>query len=201
MSLHLSLSLIESLATDTEQLLEQAVRNWQMVPAAHFVHQPSPQQWSAAQCLDHLNSYGHYYLPKLKKAIEEAAPRPLKKAAYFKPGWLGDYFTKLMLPQPDGQPAKKMKAMKGHLPVPVKETDCHQIIAVFIDQQERLLALLEVAKKVDLNKIRIPISIAPFIKLKAGDTFRFIIAHNLRHAAQAGRALATCKYPVTHLAG
>lgn len=201
MSSHLSLVLLDSLATDTERLLQQAVNNWQMIPASQFVHQPSPQQWSAAQCLDHLNSYGHYYLPKLKKAIVEAAPQTKKRATYFNPGWLGDYFTKLMLPLPDGQPAKKMKAMKGHLPVPVKEADCHKIIAEFIDQQERLLTLLEMAKEVDLNKIRIPVSIASFIRLKAGDTFRFIVAHNLRHAAQAGRALSTCKYPAARLAG
>jgi len=51
-------------------------------------------------------------------------------------------------------------------------------------------ALLEEAKSVDLNAVRISISIAKFIKLKLGDVFMFLIAHNLRHVKQAERAIA-----------
>ena len=53
-----------------------------------------------------------------------------------------------------------------------------------------MLQLLEEAKSVDLNAVRIPISIAKFIKLKLGDVFMFLIAHNLRHVKQAERAIA-----------
>ena len=58
------------------------------------------------------------------------------------------------------------------------------------DQQEKLLILLEEAKQVNLNSIRIPISIAKFIKLKLGDVFMFLIAHNIRHVKQAERIIA-----------
>jgi uncharacterized damage-inducible protein DinB len=37
--------------------------------------------------------------------------------------------------------------------------------------------------------VKVGISIAPFIKLKLGDVFRFMIAHQVRHILQAGRAL------------
>jgi hypothetical protein len=63
------------------------------------------------------------------------------------------------------------------------------VIAEFIEQQEKSLALLRKAKRVDLNKIRVPISIAKFIKLKLGDTFLFLVAHNYRHILQADRVL------------
>jgi hypothetical protein len=43
------------------------------------------------------------------------------------------------------------------------------------------------AKRANLNTIKIPISIVPFIKLKLGDTFQFIITHNERHIEQAKR--------------
>ena len=59
----------------------------------------------------------------------------------------------------------------------------------FIDQQEELLQLLQAATSVDLNKNRIPISIAPVIRLKFGDTLQFLVAHIHRHMLQAERAV------------
>jgi hypothetical protein len=55
------------------------------------------------------------------------------------------------------------------------------------------LQLLNKARNTDLGKIRIPISIAPFIKLKLGDVFAFIIAHHQRHFVQINNTLAAIK--------
>jgi len=49
---------------------------------------------------------------------------------------------------------------------------------------------LNTAKKFDLNAVKVGISIAPIIKLKLGDVFRFMIAHQVRHILQAERALS-----------
>ena len=40
-----------------------------------------------------------------------------------------------------------------------------------------------------MGKIRISISISRFVKLKLGDTFRFLIAHEQRHFVQVARTL------------
>jgi hypothetical protein len=49
--------------------------------------------------------------------------------------------------------------------------------------------LLEQAKQIDLNRTKVPISIAPFIKLKLGDVFMFLVAHNFRHVLQVNNAI------------
>lgn len=175
-------ALIQTLQQQTEQILSLAIREWQMIPPARFSKQPSPQSWSAAQCLSHLNGYGLYYLPLLEKAVQY----PGRKHS-FRSGWLGDYFAKTMEPAASGAVAKNMKAFKQHIPPAGEDSDA--VIALFIEQQEQLLKLLEKAKGADLNKRIVPISIAPFIRLKTGDVFRFLIAHNRRHIAQAARAL------------
>jgi hypothetical protein len=56
-----------------------------------------------------------------------------------------------------------------------------------------LLSLLHQARRIDLTKIRIPISLTKYIKLKLGDVFMFLIAHNMRHIKQAERAIAAAK--------
>jgi uncharacterized damage-inducible protein DinB len=178
--------LLESLRQQTETLLQKAIREWQMAAPARFSAQPENGGWSAAQCLSHLNGYGLYYLPLLEAALKDAKVKK-QRSATFRPGWLGDYFTKMMQPGADGSVGKKMKAFKQHVPPAGEDSDA--VIALFIDQQEKLLRLLEEAEGLDLNRRRIPISIAKFLKLKTGDVFRFVIAHNLRHAAQAERVL------------
>jgi len=81
-----------------------------------------------------------------------------------------------------------MKAPKNA--VPSTAPDPQAMLAEFIDQQEKLLRLLTLAADVNLNRVRIPISIAPWLRLKLGDTFLFLTAHIERHLLQAERAIA-----------
>jgi hypothetical protein len=91
-----------------------------------------------------------------------------------------------MLPKLDGS-VKKMAAPSDHTPSSNLNSD--SVIQEFIDQQERLLVLLEKAKQIDLQKAKVPISIAKFIKLRLGDVFMFLVVHNYRHVLQAERAM------------
>lgn len=197
MPVYLSQTLTDSLIDQTDAFLNKAVSEWQMLPHRQFAYKASPEKWSANQCLMHLNSYGRYYLPKMEKAIENAIQQQQKPAIRFTAGWLGNYFTQMMLPKETGFPAKKMSAPKDH--TPTSNEDSYAVIAEFIEQQEQLLRLLRKAKQVDLNKVRIPISIATFIKLKLGDVFLFLIAHNYRHILQAERALQNAGVPLKKL--
>lgn len=60
---------------------------------------------------------------------------------------------------------------------------------IFIGQQQQLLKLLQAARMVNLNKVKTRISISRFVKIKLGNTFRFVIYHNQRHILQAKRVL------------
>lgn len=186
----ISLSLIAKLQEQTEYILNKAISEWQMIPHTEFALRPAAESWSANECLQHLNSYGNYYLPAIERAIKHSVLKQQHPSAQFKAGWLGNYFTNLMLPAKDGS-IKKMNSPAAHVPKNIPES--HEVITAFIDQQERMLQLLEAAKKTDLGKTKVPISIAPLIKLKLGDVFSFVIAHNQRHVLQAENALNCAK--------
>jgi len=171
-------SLLETLQTDTRLILLKLAR-LQQLPVNRLVQQPAPGRWSVAQVIEHLNTYGRYYLPKLQAAINKANHTT---AEWFVPGWLGGYFTKSMMPKPDGTISNKMKTLKGHNPAP--DIDAGKALQEFEQQEILLLQLLDKAAEVNINRIRIPISVAPFIKLKVGDVFGFIIAHHQRHFVQ-----------------
>ena len=91
--------LTEKLQQQTGVLLDKAVQEWQMMSPAKFAEQPAAGEWSAMQCLDHLNMYGDYYLPAIeKKVINDAKQQLQQPAIVFKPGILGNYFTNMMRP-------------------------------------------------------------------------------------------------------
>jgi hypothetical protein len=180
-------TLIDQLQQQTETFLQKATGDWQMISPATMLQPPAEKKWSLAQCLDHLNSYGRYYLPAIEEAIQKAKEKKWAAEVQFVPGWLGNYFTDLMAPDSDGKKMKKMSAPKNH--VPVADLDSDRVLGEFIDQQEKMLQLLEEARKISLGKARVSISIAKWIKLKLGDTFRFLIMHTHRHVLQADKAL------------
>ncbi len=105
----------------------------------------------------------------------------LQEVSGFKSGWLGAYFVKIMNPQTGKQ---KYKAFKDH--IPPATIMAYDEVARFIHQQELLLGYLKQARHADLNK-RLPVSISNLIRLKLGNVFQFIIAHDERHVQQALR--------------
>ena len=147
---------------------------------------PAPGKWSVIQTLEHLNSYGRYYLPAIENAMKESK----SSQEWFSPGWLGNYFTNMMLPK-NGVVTNKMQAPKDHRPS--SDLDVKPVMDEFLKQQNQLLDLLEAAKKKNIGAIRVPISISKILKLKLGDTSRFFVAHEQRHLVQVHLALQACK--------
>lgn len=174
--------LLNSLELKTEKHLTEAVRVFQNLPAQTLLKPAVNGGWSIAQCLAHLNSYGRFYLPAIAHAIDH--PAGDASIINFKSGWLGNYFTRMMQP---GNSTKKYRSPKDH--APVADLDAAAVIAEFIEQQERLIMYLRKAKSVNINATRVPISISKWVRLKLGDTFRFLIAHNERHLLQAKKHL------------
>lgn len=177
--------LLAQLKTDVQQI-SQEIQALSAPDKQLLNKQPGFHQWSGAQVLEHLNFYNRAYLP----VIEARMTRPAGKDGIFKSGWLGNYFTKVMTPGTDGKVANKMSAPKNARPVDV--LDAEKVFAEFISGEQKLLSLLEKAATSDLD-VRVPTSISKLIRLKTGDTFRFLIAHQQRHMAQFRRTIAAVR--------
>lgn len=144
-------------------------------------YRTSDNSWSILECFEHLNRYGNFYIPEMDRKISSSDS--VFKAT-FSPGVLGDYFARSMLPK------EKLKTMKTFKEMnPIHSRLDKTVLNTFIEQQSQLTDLLEKAKNINLEKTKTGISISKLIKLKIGDTFRFVIYHNLRHIEQAKKLL------------
>jgi len=187
--------LIKDLKEDVRRL-QEAAEHLKNTEKSKLVYAVNEGKWSVVQCLEHLNAFGRHYLPAIEKAI---AVKSGEKPAWFNSGFLGDYFTKSMKPKNVFEIKNKMKTMKiFNFP---NSLNVDTVMKEYIDQKVKLQQLLDIANERDLNSIRIPVTLTKMIKLKLGDTFRFLIAHEQRHMIQARNTLkstgvATDKFPV-----
>lgn len=142
----------------------------------------SEKSWSILECLEHLNLYGKFYLPEINKRIQNS---DTNSKEIFSSGILGHYFAQSMLPKQKLNTMKTFKSMN-----PIHSNLDKSVLSEIISQQKQIIHLLHDAANVDLNRVKTNISISNLIKLKLGDTFRFVIYHNLRHIEQAKRILS-----------
>lgn len=170
-----------------DRLIEQVnfaiakAKEYQKIDSTALTHRASLDSWNALECLEHLNRYGEFYLPEIEKSIKKSDSPPAKE---YKSGWLGAYLAKSMEPREN---VNKVKTFKSKNPL---NSDLNkEVIQAFIDQQYKTLELLEDAKRVNINTVRVKTSISSLLRLRLGDTFLFMINHVLRHLKQADTAL------------
>lgn len=175
--------LIEQLLETTRELILEAHR-LKEYDNAILEKIPAPGKWSVAQVLEHLNIYARFYTKAIGEQLHQHRTKPTDS---FKPGWLGNYFTRLMEPPTTNRPSKKMKAPANA--IPQSNPSATGMLNEFLMHQHHLLNLLEISRHADLSGIRVPTSLSRFIRLKLGDTFRFLLAHEKRHFVQISNVL------------
>jgi len=167
--------LIQTLIEQTRHIINQAEKlkesDWNAL-----TWRPNNALWNVLECLEHLNRYSYYYLPTIEKRMKASNTKP---EATFSSGMLGAYFANSILPK---EKLNKMKTLKDKDPINTQLDK--SVLDKFLEQQIKLLDLLDQSRNVSLNKIKVPISITRFIRLKLGDTFQFYINHMIRHMKQ-----------------
>ena len=143
-------------------------------------HSPAPGAWSILACLEHLNRYSHYYLPAFDKALyaqpETQTIREVKKSR------LGNWCIASV------EPANQKKQKTFQRMNPQHERLTRDTLHTFVLHQEHLLALLDQATHMSLNKRHIPLEFFPWVRLRSGEALAFVITHQERHLQQALRA-------------
>lgn len=176
--------LIQTLLEQTRQIINQAEK-LKSHDLSTLTWKENEISWNILECLEHLNLYGDFYLPQIENKINTTSTNADFE---FKSGIVGNYFSKSMLPK---QKLNKMKTFRDKNPLNANLDKT--AIDKFINQQIKLLNLLNQSRSVSLNKVKIQTSISSLIKLKLGDTFQFYINHIIRHLEQIDRIQQTLK--------
>ena len=169
--------LLLELRNETAKTLSQ-LEEFKNYSTNELNYKPSKSEWSILECIEHLCLYGKFYLPEIEKCLTNAKT---EDNLFFKSSLIGDYFVNMI----KASNTKKIKATKQ---MDSTGSDLNiSTINQFMKQLEWFDSLLIKAEKVNLTKVKTSISLTKLIKLRLGDTLRFLVYHNERHILQAKR--------------
>ncbi len=143
---------------------------------------PAYDKWSAAQCLEHLNLVGGYYLPQLKTRLRLAQASGSTAGARVRSGWLGRYFTATTQDR-NGLGDNLLRRPKQYAPTGTRLTGT--VVESFNRQLDELLRLLLLARQVDAGTVRVPNPLYPWLRLRLTDVFEALVIHMQRYVKQA----------------
>ncbi|GAB3636596.1 DinB family protein [Hymenobacter arcticus] len=150
---------------------------------------PGYDKWSAAQCLEHLNLVGGYYLPNLKARLRLAQASGSTAGSQVRSGWLGRYFTATTKDR-NGLGDNLLRRPKQYAPTGTRLTGT--VVESFNRQLDELLRLLLLARQVDAGAVRVPNPLYPWLRLRLTDVFEALVLHIQRYVKQAEQvAVAT----------
>lgn len=172
--------------TDITTLLIKEASNFKSLSIRHLNQKKDDTSWSVLECIEHLNRYCDFYIPEIKYRIQTSN---YNYEPYFKPGILGNYFSKSMKYKPKLNYMKTFKSMN-----PIGSNLSPDVITTFIEYQNQLLTILHNCKSINLTNTKTAVSISKLIKLRLGDTLRVVIYHNQRHVVQAINSLKNYSY-------
>ncbi len=182
--------LIDQLRSELQRQLERCTRLREL-PVERLHQRPSPGGWSVMEVLRHMVLSSGIYHHRLQRIYADEN-NGLRFRTRYQPGRLGDYAAKAMQPKTDGTIGWRMKTLGMFEPRDVATTGW-QALDDFEALIHGLLGLLERARTRGLEGEKVTSSLGPILRFKAGDAFRFPIAHQKRHLLQIERTLLVLK--------
>ncbi len=175
---------IDAFRRQFEQLSAEADRLVAPLTDAQLHWRATPESWSAAQCIEHLNVTARLYLPLLDDGIASAIRRGLYGPGPFRYNWIGRMLVFSLEP-----PARfRTRAPASLQPVP--ERPRREIMAAFRAYQVQYIDRLRQANGIDLARARVRSPSPYWVPMPLGSGFAFVTAHERRHLWQAREVVA-----------
>jgi uncharacterized damage-inducible protein DinB len=150
---------------------------------------PAPEEWSVAQCFDHLIVTNSGYFPLVKKIADGQYEPSFRERLPLLPRAFGSIVLNAV--QPEAQ--RKFKAVPKFQPS--SSAIQGDILARFTTHQEDLVKHMRMTEELDLRKIIITSPVMSLMTYSLWDAYKIMVAHERRHMAQAKRVMDTPGFP------
>ena len=154
---------------------------------------PDSSSWSIAQCLEHLAITGEACDIPFRAALRAAAPRSGARGprpdAPLRPGPLGKWLLARAGPRGSGP------GLNCPLKLAPSSRPGAGVLDRFLACQALLLAAIEGADGLDLNRVRVTAPISRVLRISLGEALALATGHTRRHLDQARRVRAHPRFP------
>jgi hypothetical protein len=157
------------------------------VSSAQFTKHPTPDAWSAADCVEHLNLTSRAYVPLLRTAITEARLLGKPPSQHYAMDFLGRVFAFMMQPMKHLGKFKLGRVKTTGPFTPRGGQTREQLLSEFVRLQSDLIGLVRNAEGLPIDQVKIQ---SPFGKMRynAYSALEIVAQHEHRHLQQAQEA-------------
>jgi len=159
------------------------------VPDDHLRARPGPDEWSAAECIDHLNTAGWLFLERMERVVTSAHEDGPYGTPPFSYGFISRLFVRSL--EPDS--FLTISAPSVYEPEAPTTLHPHEVVVEFLALQDDFAGCIAQTEGLDLRRIRLASPAVPLLRISLGAWFEATQAHERRHLAQARRALAAVR--------
>lgn len=179
---------LKALLADIAEIDQQVTSILSRYSAAQLTWKPAPQEWSIAECFDHLIVFDNQYYPKIQQTIKQTHQKNLHESRPFQPTWIGKMFINTQKPN-SGWKTKTFKIFE-----PVHSSDA-TTGRQFLEQQQTLIDLIRQADGYDLNKLKLTSPITSLLKFSIGEALWMLVVHQQLHLQQANAVAQLAEFP------
>ena len=180
---------IDELRRHFERLADHADALVLELTDEQFAWKPSPQAWSIAQCIDHLNVTARLYLTQLDEGIANAIRQGMYGNGPFVYWWFARMFVRMLEPPP------RLRVKTPAVFQPPAARPRREIMAAFRAYQVQYIDRLRQANGLDLARARVRSPAASWIYMPLGTGFAVMTAHERRHLWQARKVMEAPGFP------
>ncbi|MFN2578937.1 MAG: DinB family protein [Pyrinomonadaceae bacterium] len=185
-----SSDLLQTIAAEAQKNSDTARRLTADLTEAQLNWKPAPEQWSIAQCLEHLslatNQFENYFITALEGARGKSA---ISSAPVYKPSLMGGWLVKYV------DPASQKKVPAPKLFRPAAGSSITKSLELFLNAQAKFIDFVRQCNSIDYNKTRLRSPVTPLIRYSLADAFVITILHGERHLGQARRVREMLQFP------
>lgn len=180
---------LPQILTEADAIARSAQSTFGQLTAAQLNWKPSAEQWSIAQCLQHLIATNLEMGSIFDAIISGTKQKSVLERLPVLPGVWGKMMVKFLAPENK----QKYKALPKVTPADSGLDP--QIVGQFVSHQQEVIGKMKVVQNLQPEKIIMTSPFASFITYSLLDACRIIVIHERRHFAQAERVMATSGFP------
>jgi hypothetical protein len=173
---------LEAIVDEYRRADDRVERLARAVPDERWRVRPSPESWSAAECIAHLNLTADRYLPLLRDALDEARRAGGGAPARHRMDFLGWLLWKLI-----GE-GGRMRVKTSAPFVPTADADPATLRAAFVSRNAELARITREADGLPLGRVKVRSPFAERVSYNLYSSLRIVPRHEHRHLGQAERA-------------
>ena len=180
---------LSTVLAEARLVAEETARLFDRLSPEQVNWKPDQREWSIGQCFDHLVIANGPF----ERIIEDVLENRRRGRLWERVPGLPRLFGRLLIESLRPDSGRRVRA-----PAVLHPSQSHitpQVVARFLQQQSRLVHLIEATRGRDVERIIVTSPVTRAITYSLMDAYRIIVVHEQNHFVQARRVMETPGFP------